>query len=141
MALPVYPPELPRLVLPQPFQENYGDGRRFSRRDGGPDVPRPGWSAAPNTVALTTLLTRVERARFDRFWIEEIQRGLKPFLMRDPGMDGFPAFCADGSPMLMANGKPALMACTWLCIIAQNSLSAKPNGVDWDIAFQVAVMP
>lgn len=139
MTLPTWPAELPR-----PNREGYnfarGEGRKFSQRQGGPEVPRPGWTLVADPVALTTRLTRVQLGRFDRFYIEEIYRGLKPFLMPDPGTDGWPAHDADGSPMLDAQGEPVLMARTWLCLLTKQP-SVRPFGMLWEVSFQIAVMP
>lgn len=141
MTLLVYPPEFPPPLM-DPYQVTPGDGRKWSQPQGGPEVPRPGWSATADIVNLTTRLTRIQFGRFERFRIEETVKGLRPFLMPDPMTDGWPAHDASDDPMLEADGTPVLMARVWLCLFTKQPVTHKMLGPDSiDVAFQLAAMP
>ncbi|TIX49939.1 MAG: hypothetical protein E5V26_00900, partial [Mesorhizobium sp.] len=99
MTLAWYPPELPRPER-APYQVTRGDGRTRRAEDAGPPNVRRRFSAVATTVAFSTILTRAQLARFDRFFDEEIKQGTLPFLMPAPDTHGLPLLTEDGTPLL-----------------------------------------
>ena len=140
MTLPWYPPELPRPYR-NGYQHSRGDGRTRISEDAGPPNVRARYSAVADAVAFTTLLTRAQLGRFDRFYDHEIRRGSLPFLMPDHGTDGWALLAADGRPLLAADGQPLLLAATWVCLIGKQTPSRVPVGNRWQVSFDIMVMP
>ncbi|RWO83931.1 MAG: hypothetical protein EOS18_03550 [Mesorhizobium sp.] len=143
MTLVWYPPELPRPER-APYQVTRGDGRTRRAEDAGPPNVRRRFSAVATTVAFSTVLTRAQLARFDRFFDEEIKQGTLPFLMPAPDTDGLPLLTEDGTPLLTDEGVPILIAETWLCLIGQQMPArapSSPGSIQWRVSFDIAVMP
>lgn len=141
MTLPSYPSE-----LPPPRQQDYqlasGDGRTVSREDAGPPNVRRRFSAVANMVAFSTLLDRSELARFDRFYTEDTKQGTLPFLIPDPGTDGWPLLDDEGTPLLTDDGTAILAAATWVCLFgAQLPVRRAAGGLFWEVSFQLSVLP
>lgn len=139
MGLPWYPPELPR-PLRDGLQHSMGDARTFVRNDAGIELPRSRFSAVADPVSFVTTLTRAERGSLEYFVKYTVKRGDLPFLMPDPETHGWPALLPDGSPMLLPNGSPALMCATWQCLFMVLPAWV-PDGVDFRVSFQLAVLP
>lgn len=139
MTLPVFPPELPRPSR-QGYQVALGDGRTKRREDAGPPNVRRRFSAVADMVSLQITVTRAGLARFQRFYDEELGKGSRPFLMPDPGSDGWALLTDEGDPLLTEEGAPILVSETWICIIGQTPAWV-PVGVEWRVSFDVAVMP
>ncbi|WP_287151473.1 hypothetical protein [Mesorhizobium sp.] len=143
MTLAWYPPELPRPER-APYQVSRGDGRTRRAEDAGPPNVRRRFSAVATTVAFSTILTRAQLARFDRFFDEEIKQGTLPFLMPAPDTHGLPLLTEDGTPLLTDGGVPILIAETWLCLIGQQMPArapSSPGSIQWRVSFDIAVMP
>lgn len=143
MSLVWYPPELPRPER-APFQMARGDGRTRRAEDAGPVNVRRRFSAVANTVAFSTVLTRAQLARFDRFYDQEIKQGTAPFLMPAPDTDGLPLLADDGTPLLTDEGLPILISETWLCLIGQQlpaRAPSSPSSIQWRVSFDIVVMP
>ncbi|MER9047586.1 hypothetical protein NKH89_09960 [Mesorhizobium sp. M0923] len=143
MSLVWYPAELPR---PErgPFQYARGDGRTRRAEDAGPPNVRRRFSAVADMVNFSTVLTRAQLARFDRWFTEEIKQGTKPFLMPAPDTDGLPLLTDDGTPLTTEDGTPILIAETWLCLLGQQlptRAPSSPGSVQWRVTFEIAVMP
>lgn len=136
----VYPSELPP-PLQDDYQQARGEGRYRSNADAGPPNVRTRFSAVADTVAFSTMLDRAERARFDRFYIEEIKRGALPFYLPDPGTDGWAALTYDGEPILTYDGDPVLMAESWLCLMGARLPVMTVIGLSWRVSFEVTVLP
>lgn len=140
MTLPFYPPELPKPERAG-YQFSRGDGRSRTQEDRGPFNVRRRFSAVANAVAFSTILTRAELARFDRFFDEEVAGGSLPFLMPDPATDGWALLTDEGVPLLTDEGVPLLLAETWVCLFGAQLPAARPVGVQFRVTFEIAVMP
>lgn len=143
MTLAWYPPELPRPER-APYKFARGDGRSRRAEDAGPANVRRRFSAVANTVSFSTVLTRAQLARFDRWFDEEIKQGTQPFLMSAPDTDGLPLLADDGTPLTTEDGTPILIAETWLCLIGQQMPArapSSPGSIQWRVSFDIAVMP
>ncbi|MER8762897.1 hypothetical protein [Mesorhizobium sp. M0968] len=109
--------------------------------DAGPPNVRRRFSAVASSVSFSTQLDRSQLARFDRFYDEETKQGTLPFLLSDPGTDGWPLLSDDGTPLLTDEGVPILMAETWLCLFGQQLPVVAAMDMIWKVTFQVVVMP
>lgn len=140
MTLPSYPAELPK-----PLQDGYqvarGDGRIMSRNDAGPPNIRGRYSAVVNTVQFSTFLSRSQLARFDRFYLDDTKRGSLPFLIPDPGTNGWPLLSDDGSPLLTDEGTPILLAEIWLVTFGGKLPVISNKATYWTVAFELTVLP
>lgn len=140
MTLPLYPEELPR-PLQDPYQLARGDGRIVSRNDAGPPNIRGRFSSVVDTVHFSTFLSRAQLARFERFYLEDTKRGAKPFLLADPGTDGWPLLADDGSPLLTEDSVPLLLAETWLVTFGGKLPVITNRALHWTVTFEVSVLP
>lgn len=138
--LPSYPPELPA-PLREGYQNARGDGRTRMAEDAGPPNVRRRFSAVANVVSFSTQLDRFQLGRFDRFYDEETKQGTLPFLMPDPGTNGWPLLSDDGMPLLTDEGTPILMTETWLCLFGQQLPAVVTVDMVWKVTFQIVVMP
>lgn len=140
MTLPFYPDELPK-----PTQDGYqvarGDGRIMSRNDAGPPNIRRRYTSVINTVQFSTFLSRAQLARFDRFYVEDTKQGAKPFLLLDPGTDGWALLDDDGSPLLTEDSVPLLLAETWVVTFGGKLPVITNRATHWTVSFEVAVLP
>ena len=133
------PAELQK-AMRQGYNFAYGDGRAFSDEDDGFRVG-PKLSQVPDRVSLTLDLSRAERARFDRFYELDTNKGKNPWLMPDPETDGWPELDSQGRPILLANGKPSLLTKTWLIMFGRAPVSRGIVGVRSRVAVELMVMP
>ena len=140
MTLPSYPAELPK-----PLQDGYqvarGDGRIVTRNDAGPPSIRSRFSSVVDTVQFSTFLSRSQWARFERFYVEDTKRGALPFLLPDPGTDGWALLTDDGSRLLTDDGTPILLAETWLVVFGSKLPVITNKATYWTVSFEVTVLP
>lgn len=140
MSLPVFPASLDR-PLRDNFNQGLGDNRRMFAPEAGPLVPRPRFSRVADPVSMMLDVSRQQRAVFEQFWADDTRRGSLPFLMPDPGTDGWPLLDANGAPMLTAGGQPILLAKTWVCMFSDQVPAITAYGNRWRIAFGIGVLP
>lgn len=140
MTYPVWPSELPAPER-DTWQASWSDPRRRRQGDAGPDGYRKRFSSIPRQVALSMVLNREEKARFDRFFEDELDFGIGLFTMPDPTTDGWPVLTADGQPLLMEDGTPITMAQTWLCQWGAEMPVETIQGREFRIRFAVEVLP
>ena len=141
MALPLYPPELPRPEASN-YQEAFGDGRLQGRTDAGPPVGGRRFSSVVNTVQFSTLLRRSQLARFQRFYDEDTRQGSLPFLIPDPTTDGWMMMTDTFQPILNEAGLPLLLSETWVVMFGATlpriTTSRPPL---FSVMFELSVMP
>lgn len=135
-----WPEELPRPDR-NGWQRTAGEGRRRSQRDGGPPKVARRYSLVPDLVSMTIDVTRSEKARFDRFYRDELRRGTLPFLMPDPTTSGWQLLTGDEVPLVTDAGVPLLLEETWVCLFGENLPTETVYGVRFRISFDIAVMP
>lgn len=140
MTVPVWPTQLPR-----PTRRGYGaapqDPRMRRNAETGPPGFRRRFSSHARLVNLSVIVSRFEKGIFDTFWLEETDRGSVPFWMPDPVSDGWGLLTEDGTPLTTEDGTPLLIAANWLCLLTEQPSETVYAQVDFEIAFQVAVMP
>lgn len=141
MTLPVWPDqELPR-PLRQGFDLAFGESRLMTQNDAGPVRARRRFSAVSHPQALAFLMTRNERARFERFYFEEALSGALPFLMPDFGTDGLPVGNEAGAVLTDEAGAEVSIPAMRLCLFSAQLPVIAAQGVEWHVSFSVEVLP
>lgn len=135
-----WPSELPRPER-STWQLTPQDARRKRQSDAGPPGYRRRFSSAAKMVSLSVLLSRNERAIFDRFFHEDCGEGAALFYMPDPTTEGWPLLASDGSPILTDDGAPILMGGRWLCSWGDEMPTETIVSVEFRKTFSVVVMP
>lgn len=140
MSMPSWPVELKK-PLADGFQQAREDNRRLLRAERGPPRVRRGSSKASEAVSVAFYLSHDQRARFDRFHIEETEEGALPFLVPAWGVDNHDLWTADGLNLLTHDDVPLLIASTWVCLFGQTMPSVVAMGVEWRISFDLVILP
>ena len=139
MALPVWPSE-----LDPPMREGYAISRVETRLrrpvEQGPHRQRRRFSAAPAPVSMTLDVSRDQRARFDRFFIEEVSQGALPFLITDPTTHGQPILVG-GEPLLDTDGEVITIAAWQVARFGEALPETTVIGIRYRIRFSIEVMP
>lgn len=138
--LPFYPTDLPP-PLRQGYQVARGDSRFSFTTDAGPPLVRSRFSAVVDVVSWSTQLDRAQLGRFERFYFEETRKGAKPFLMPDPGTDGWGLLTDEGEPLLTDGGVPILLAETWIVSFGLRLPTIQPHDIYWTVSFDLTVYP
>ncbi|SDX90492.1 hypothetical protein SAMN05444336_112123 [Albimonas donghaensis] len=139
MTLLVYPPDLPRPNRGG-WQVQRQEPRLRKSAESGPPGYRRRWSSVAKGVALSTDLSRSEKAVFDDF-VEQTGFGARPFDMADPTTDGWPMLDHLGQPVLTDAGLPVLLAARWLCQFDQLPVETLTRALTFRMTFSVWVMP
>lgn len=136
----IWPAELPR-----PERESWKlqpqEARRKRQLGAGPPGYRRRFSSVARSVNLSLLLTRDQKAVFDRFYHEDCAEGSGFFWMPDPTTDGWSLLTDDGVPLLVEPGVPLLLAERWLCGWGDELPSETVKGVEFRKSFSIWVMP
>lgn len=140
MTVPVWPAELER-PLRDGYNPQRGEGRRLSSEDAGPFRVARRYSSIADSVRMTFDWSRVQLARFNRFYVDEVAHGSLPFWMPDWEFDGLRLLTDDGLPLLTDDGTPLLMASSWLVLFGRGLPSRSLYGVRCKVSFEIAVMP
>ncbi|MGB0912021.1 MAG: hypothetical protein ACPGSW_00450 [Phaeobacter italicus] len=133
-------------TLPPPerntWQLSPQDARAQRKTDAGPVTFRRRFSSAATTVSLSVVLTRSQRATFDRFFHDDCAEGTRLFWMPDPATDGWAALDAQGSPLMSDAGAPLQLGARWLCSFGPD-LPAETivRQVEFRKTFSIVVMP
>lgn len=138
--MPVWPSELD-LILQQGWQQQAGEARRRTANDAGPPRISRRYSQVARPVAMTLDMSRAEKARFDRFYFEEVREGTLPFLMRDPLTSGWELLADNGAALLTDGSAPLLLEETWICLFGTALPAETAYGARILISFELAVMP
>lgn len=136
-----WPAELPRPERPS-WQLTSQDARRKTQSDAGPARYRRRFSAAAKLVTLSVILTRDQRAVFDRFFHDDCAQGARLFYMPDPTTEGWALLSSDGTPLLSGSGAPLLLAGRWLCAWGdQIPVETLHGQVEFKKTFSLMVLP
>lgn len=132
-------------TLPRPerstWQARPQEARRRRQSDAGPPAFRRRFSAVPQIVSLSLILSRADRQVFDTFFAVACAQGANLFRMPDPTTDGWPALDEAGAPILTATGEPLLLSAIWLCAWGDEPPVETLVGLEFRKAFSVAVLP
>jgi hypothetical protein len=140
MSMPSWPVELKK-PLSDGFQQAREDNRRIMRAERGPPRIRRGSSKAAEAVSVAFYCSHDQRARFDRFHIEETEEGALPFLVPAWGVDNHDLLTADGLNLLTHDDVPLLIASTWVCLFGQTMPSVVAMGLEWRVSFDLVILP
>lgn len=140
MSYPVWPDDLRRFER-EGWQVQPQNARQRRQSDAGPPGWRRRFSAVARTVSLSLILTRNEKAVFDRFYSEDCAEGARLFWMPDMSTDGWPLLDSTGEP-LMSAGVPLLLSARWLCSFGEEPpVETIVEQVKFRKIFTVVVMP
>ncbi|GJD73340.1 hypothetical protein [Methylobacterium goesingense] len=141
--IPTWPADLPQRVLADSFSETLADGRLRTSTETGMGKSRLRFSSAPKPLAVAFKVDPDQKARLERFWIEEIARGALPFLIQDQTKDGLAMLTDDGLQLLDDAGQPLLISAWWLVMIGEGPpvFTTRNRGMTYTAAFPLMVMP
>jgi hypothetical protein len=137
-----WPAELPQSPLKDGWTLGMPDGRLFNDMDAGPPLVRRRYSSAVTPMALSIEIDSNLMARFDRFWKEDTQGGVLPFLMRDPVYDGDALTTETGDILTDELGNILTVAAYWVVRFGKQSpQKINIGGRYYKISFNVDIMP
>ncbi|WP_299808744.1 hypothetical protein [Tardiphaga sp.] len=141
MTMPVWPDDLPQRSLIQPFQASVRGNRLSTATDTGPAKQRRrGPAIRPVTCGIMVGMNL--RARFDRFYEEEVNFGITPFLIPDQQIDGTGLFDEYGGPLMDESGIPIVIESWWLVQFGQTQpATVAIGGATFTIQFDLVVLP
>lgn len=133
--------------LDPPERETWGigwnDARDHRRGDYGP--PRFGGrvSATSRPVQMSLVCTAMQRAVFNRFFVDDTKKGKLLFWMPDPTRDGWPLATPTGAALLTPTGTPLLISARWLCVFGADGLPQESivDQVRFRMSFALEVLP
>ena len=132
-------------TLPHPERDSWQvqpqDARRKRQSDAGPPAYRRRFSSVAKTVQLSVLLSRDEKAVFDRFFHDDCKEGALLFQMPDPTTDGWPMLSTEGDDLLIDTDTPLLLSALWLCAWGDAVPTETLVGLEFRKSFSVVVMP
>lgn len=138
-------PVWPTADLPLPDREGFQirpqDPRRKRQSDAGPPGYRRRFSARAKFVQMKMLLTRNQRAIFDRFYDDDCEMGTRAFWMPDPTTERWPLASTSGQLLLASPGTLLVMSGRWLCHWGDEVPAETVVGTRFQKAFDLAVLP
>ena len=138
--MPRWPDDLPCQPI-SGWPESLGENRSLNQGEQGPPRVRRKMSKRTDTVSLTYRFTRNDRARFERFYTEEVEDGSMPFLLPDPGSNNFPLLTAGGLQLMTHDDAPLVIASTWVCLFGTSLPSWVRSGQIWRCSFDWVILP
>lgn len=143
MAIAIWPYDLPQRFITDGYQSGFAENRVASQPEIGPPKLRRRTSASPRPVTGQLVLSANQRARLERFWIEEIDEGIQPFWFPDQELDGHQLTTEGMLPLQTQAAQNLLIAGWWL---VQFPVDAPPTwGAEGPIyrraALQLLILP
>lgn len=136
-----WPADLPRPERPT-WQSSPQDARRKASPEAGPPRYRRRFSSVATLVTMSLILSRSQKAVFDRFYRDDCAQGSLLFRMPDPTTDAWPMLTAGGLPLLDGAGNPILLSALWLCAWGDESPTETIHGqVEFKKIFGILVLP
>lgn len=141
--IPYWPSDLPQRVLADSFSEGLADGRLRTAMETGHAKSRRRFSSAPKPVAAGFKISLDEKARLERFWLEEIAGGSLPFLIPDQTRDGVALLADGGLQLLDDQGRPLINTAWWLVLAGESppAFTTRNRGISYTATFPMMVMP
>ncbi|GEC52264.1 hypothetical protein ABIF38_006426 [Bradyrhizobium japonicum] len=106
---------------------------------GPPKMRRRG--APLRTIALAHYFDANQRARFDRFWDEDLRYGTLPFLYRDPHFNNYLLSTELGAVLQDENGVPIRVESWILCVFSANQPTWSKRGGKFFPQFEIVELP
>lgn len=132
-------------TLPPPERDTWQgqsqDARRKRQSETGPPAYRRRFSSVARMVSLSVVLTRDEKAVFERFFHVDCAEGTRLFRMPDPTTDGWAMLGSDGSELLTGAGEPLELGAMWLCAWGDTVPTETLVGLEFRQSFSVVVLP
>ena len=95
-----------------------------------------------SSVSCVVKASADQRARFDRFWEEEVGGGTAPFLFRDQQIDGYRLGTETGAQLLTEDDVPLQIESWWLVQFGQQQPAySRVTGRVFQISFDLIVLP
>lgn len=126
------------------FSMQLPNNARVTSPDEGPPRVRMRRTLSSADVRWTLWMDADIKARFERWWRDDVRFGAMPFLAPDWTRDGWPLLDPSSVPLLDPSGTPILVAC-WRYYMA--SPTSRPefrlvgDSVVFALTFPVMVMP
>lgn len=139
MAIVSWPAELPSHMLRDGFAVDYPDARAVPAVDAmfGAGRNRRTREVMPVTAAFR--FTAAQRARFWRFWKEDLDGGRKAFKVVDQINDGASVLTSGGLPLQTSDGTPIVATAYWRCRFADRPREAS-FGKQWRVDVSLLVL-
>lgn len=132
-------------TLPRPERSGWQlqpqEARRKRQSDAGPPAYRRRFSSVAKMVSLSVLLTRNQKAIFDRFFHETCAEGSLRFWMPDPSTDGWKLYSTDGQPLMVDDSTLLLLSERWLCAWGDQLPTETVQGIEFRKSFSIVVVP
>lgn len=149
MTIPSWPSGLPstsengEIAMVEGFQMTQPEGRLRTSTDTGPGKVRLMNSAAVMPVTMEMFCTSNDLARFNRFWVETLGRGVKVFTFPDPTTfgDDFVLGDEDGAPLGDEDGVLLGGSDWWLARFGSAPTKPARSGSLYQIRFELLVLP
>ncbi|WP_370194167.1 MULTISPECIES: hypothetical protein [Aurantimonas] len=144
MAIPVWPftNSVAQRFQRDGYSRGAGDGRQFSPMGQGPAKARRRYSAVVRPISGSFIFSTNELARFERFWDEDTDGGVLPFLIIDAVNHDQPLLTDEGDVLTTEAGIPLLISAWWIVMFGQDAWSADAIGGDtYRVSMQLSVMP
>lgn len=142
MTVPFWPSDLPCRVQREGSTQTLADGRIRQEMDAGPPKVRRRTSASVGRLTGSIVAGFDGRARFERFWFEEVRNGSLPFFIKDQFADGVALLTANGVLLLTDTGAPLLIASWWLVMFGQDAPAiTRLSPQRWSISFGLDILP
>jgi hypothetical protein len=141
MTVPFWPSELLQTVYVDGYQSSPAGGRLGTSMEAGPDKQR---RRGPKLRPLsgTIRLDPDERARFERFWDEEIDGGTLPFWFPDIHLGGFALATESGLVLTTETDRPVEIDSWWLVQMAKEDPAySAVSGLLFNVSFKLVVLP
>lgn len=112
--IPVWPEEFRQKTLVDGFKSGTRGTRLSTPMDvGPPKMRRRGVNLRP--ISFADYFTADQRARFDRFWEEDLGNGTRPFLYPNPHLNGFTLGDENGNILQDETGNNLVIGSWLLC--------------------------
>lgn len=134
-------------TLPRPergsWQLQPQEARRKRQSDAGPPGYRRRFSSVAKSVSMSLILTRNEKAIFDRFFHETCAEGSVNFWMPDPSTEGWPLTTNLGVDLFVDENRtnPLLLSERWLCAWGDQLPTETVLGIEFRKSFSIWVLP
>lgn len=138
MTIPSWPSKLPQFVLAEGYSETFAETRFKVQTEIGPGRMRYRALTAKPVACLCDLDWR-QKSRFERFWDEELNHGVLPFIIPDQTHHRQPLLTDEGEALL-ADGELLLITAYWL-VTFQSPPRLTPWDIYWTASFDLNVLP
>jgi hypothetical protein len=141
MTVPIWPSDLPTWILVDTYKSAPSGNRLVTEMDAGPAKQR---RRGPKMRSVTCgiNLNSDERARFDRFWDEDLKGGVLPFWKMDAHFDLQAILDESSTPITAEDDSPILVDAWWLAQMGKTEPVYSALGAgNFKVEFEIVVLP